>query len=116
MIPNTISDTFQPRFDFSHGLDVEIRPKLTPGAGTQVQYRTALWLHGHVEVLHRPLSHTDLFCYVGTAVKSMIILVDPILVGTILCTYFPPRVDSSKGQSRVNRAHWHRQGLDWWER
>ena len=39
---------FQPRIDFYYGLDVEIRPKLTPGAGTQVQYRTALWLHGHV--------------------------------------------------------------------
>ena len=40
MIPNTISDIFQPRIDFSYGLDVEIRPKLTPGAGTQVQYST----------------------------------------------------------------------------
>ena len=38
MIPNGIVDTFQPRSDFSYGLDVEIRPKLTPGAGTQVQY------------------------------------------------------------------------------
>ena len=47
MIPNTISDTFQPIIDFSYGLDVEIRPKLTPGAGTQVQYSTALWPHGH---------------------------------------------------------------------
>ena len=47
MIPNTISDIFQPRIDFSYGLDVEIRPKLTPGAGTQVQYSTALWVHGH---------------------------------------------------------------------
>ena len=47
MIPNGIVDTVQPRIDFSYGLDVEIRPKLTPGAGTQVQYRTALWLHGH---------------------------------------------------------------------
>ena len=27
MIPNTISDTFQPIIDFSYGLDVEIRPK-----------------------------------------------------------------------------------------
>ena len=26
--------------DFSYGLDVEIRPKLTPGASTQVQYST----------------------------------------------------------------------------
>ena len=34
MIPNTISDTFQAINDFSYGLDVEIRPKLTPGAGT----------------------------------------------------------------------------------
>ena len=50
MIPNTISDTFQPRIDFSYGLDVEIRPKLTPGAGTQVQYSTALW----------PVSYTHL--------------------------------------------------------
>ena len=49
MIPNTISDIFQPINNFSYGLDVEIRPKLTPGAGTQVQYRTALWLHGHAE-------------------------------------------------------------------
>ena len=40
-------DTFQPIIDFSYGLDDEIRPKLTPGAGTQVQYSTALWLHGH---------------------------------------------------------------------
>ena len=47
MIPNTISDIFQPRIDFSYGLDVEIRPKLTPSAGTQVQYSTALWLHSH---------------------------------------------------------------------
>ena len=47
MIPNTISDIFRPIIDFSYGLDVEIRPKLTPGAGTQVQYSTALWLHGH---------------------------------------------------------------------
>ena len=47
MIPNTISDIFQAINDFSYGLDVEIRPKLTPGAGTQVQYSTALWLHGH---------------------------------------------------------------------
>ena len=34
MIPSTISGTFQPRIDFFYGLDVEIRPKLTPGAGT----------------------------------------------------------------------------------
>ena len=34
MIPDTISDIFQPINDFSYGLDVEIRPKLTPGAGT----------------------------------------------------------------------------------
>ena len=27
MIPNMISDTFQPIIDFSYGLDVEIRPK-----------------------------------------------------------------------------------------
>ena len=47
MIPNTISDIFQAINDFSYGLDVEIQPKLTPGAGTQVQYSTALWLHGH---------------------------------------------------------------------
>ena len=47
MIPNTVFDTFQPIIDFSYGLDVEIRPKLAPGAGTQVQYSTALWLHGH---------------------------------------------------------------------
>ena len=47
MIPNGIVDTFQPITDFSYGLDVEIQPKLTPGAGTQVQYSTALWLHGH---------------------------------------------------------------------
>ena len=40
-------DTFQPRIYFSYGLDDEIRPKLTPGAGTQVQYSTAVWLHGH---------------------------------------------------------------------
>ena len=48
MIPNGISDTFQPRIDFSYGLDDEIRPKSTPSAGAQVQYSTALWLHGHV--------------------------------------------------------------------
>ena len=52
MIPNKICDICQPRIDFSYGLDVEIRPKLTHGAGTQVQYKlflysTALWLHGH---------------------------------------------------------------------
>ena len=34
MIPDTISDIFQPMNDFFYGLDVEIRPKLTPGAGT----------------------------------------------------------------------------------
>ena len=34
MIPNTISDIFQPINDFLYGLDVEIRPKLTPGAST----------------------------------------------------------------------------------
>ena len=34
MIPDTISDIFQPINDFFYGLDVEIRPKLTPGAGT----------------------------------------------------------------------------------
>ena len=58
MIPNTISDIFQHRIDFSYGLDVEIRPKLTPGAGTQVQYRTALWLHGHESAKARPPQHT----------------------------------------------------------
>ena len=42
MIPNTISDTVQPINVFLYGLDVEIRPKLTPGASTQVQYST--WL------------------------------------------------------------------------
>ena len=47
MIPNGFFETFQPRIDFSYGLDVEIRPKLTPCAGTQVQYSTTLWLHGH---------------------------------------------------------------------
>ena len=36
MIPNAIFDTFQPRIDFSYGLDVEIRPNLAPGASTQV--------------------------------------------------------------------------------
>ena len=30
MIPDTISDIFQPMNDFFYGLDVEIRPKLTP--------------------------------------------------------------------------------------
>ena len=30
MIPDTISDIFQPINDFFYGLDVEIRPKLTP--------------------------------------------------------------------------------------
>ena len=34
MILGTISDIFQPMNDFFYGLDVEIRPKLTPGAGT----------------------------------------------------------------------------------
>ena len=34
MIPGTIFDIFQPLNDFFYGLDVEIRPKLTPGAGT----------------------------------------------------------------------------------
>ena len=34
MIPGTIFDIFQPMNDFFYGLDVEIRPKLTPGAGT----------------------------------------------------------------------------------
>ena len=34
MIPDTLSDIFQPINDFFYGLDVEIRPKLTPGAGT----------------------------------------------------------------------------------
>ena len=48
MIPNTISDIFQPRIDFSYGLDVEIRPKLTPGAGTQVQYSKPLHSSGGV--------------------------------------------------------------------
>ena len=57
MIPNTISDIFQAIHDFSYGLDVEIRPKLTPGAGTQVQYRTALWLHGHVKSTTDPTQH-----------------------------------------------------------
>ena len=50
-------DTFQPRIDFSYGLDVEIRPKLTPGAGTQVQYSTALWLHGHANPSARGQLH-----------------------------------------------------------
>ena len=49
MIPNTISDIFRPIIDFSYWLDVEIWPKLTPGAGTQVQYSTALWPHGHAQ-------------------------------------------------------------------
>ena len=40
MIPNGICDTFQPIIDLFYWLDVEIRPKLTPGAGTQVQYNT----------------------------------------------------------------------------
>ena len=31
---DTISDIFQPINVFFYGLDVEIRPKLTPGAGT----------------------------------------------------------------------------------
>ena len=30
MIPNGIVDTFQPRIEFSYGLDDDIRPKLTP--------------------------------------------------------------------------------------
>ena len=34
MIPDTISGIFQPMNDSFYGLDVEIRPKLTPGAGT----------------------------------------------------------------------------------
>ena len=34
MIPVTISDIFQPINDFFNGLVVEIRSKLTPGAGT----------------------------------------------------------------------------------
>ena len=34
MIPDTISDIFQPINAFFYGLDVEIRPKLTPGTGT----------------------------------------------------------------------------------
>ena len=34
MIPDTISDIFQPMNDFCYGLDVEMRPKLAPGAGT----------------------------------------------------------------------------------
>ena len=38
MIPNTISGIFQPGIDFSYGLDVEIRPKLTPGAGTSTPH------------------------------------------------------------------------------
>ena len=42
MIPNGFFlNVFQPRIDFSYGLDVEIRPKLTPSAGTQVQYSAA---------------------------------------------------------------------------
>ena len=51
MIPNGFFDTFWPRIDFSCGLDVEMRPKLTPGAGTQVQYSTAFRLHGHAYTL-----------------------------------------------------------------
>ena len=60
IIPSTISSTFQPRIDFSYGLDVEIRPKLTPGAGTQVQYRTALWLHGHERHCRVGCKHVEL--------------------------------------------------------
>ena len=40
MIPDTISDIFQPINDFFYGLDVEIRPKLTPGAGTRCSGNT----------------------------------------------------------------------------
>ena len=37
-----LASTFQPITNFSHGLDVEIRPKLTPGASTPstAQYRS----------------------------------------------------------------------------
>ena len=38
MMPNGTFDTFQPRIDFSYGLDVEIQPKLTPRAGTGGEY------------------------------------------------------------------------------
>ena len=48
MIPNAISDTFQPRIDFSYGLDVEIRPKLTPGMPARVhRYSIVPDCHSH---------------------------------------------------------------------
>ena len=40
MIPDTISDIFQPINDFLYGLDVEFRPKLTPSAGTHCSRNT----------------------------------------------------------------------------
>ena len=43
MIPNTISDTFQPIIDFSYGLDVEIRPK-SGGAHRAPPGASLIWL------------------------------------------------------------------------
>ena len=92
MIPNRMFDTFQSRIDFSYGLDVEIRPKLTPGAGPQVQYSTALWLHGHV--LHQPVAGTGRPGAAPAMLSSSLLLI----AARAPCDVFDPWVHWERGQ------------------
>ena len=88
MIPGTIFDIFQPTNDFFYGLDVEIRPKLTPRAGTP------RWSLARVQLLHTcwgEVCSPSSFQSVTTAGRKVTEL-PPSQIPIP-----PPRVDSSKG-------------------
>ena len=87
MIPNGICDTFQPILDFLYGLDVEIRPKLTPGAGTP---RWAQMNKINLQTPFQMLIHTLEGNPSGMPCK----LLSPKIAHALPIP--PPRVDSSK--------------------
>ena len=97
MIPDTISDIFQPMHDCFYGLDVEIRPKLTPGAGTPGWALAAIhprWGNRYCRqsVNSQACSHPDKSSQRrhGSPRSHRNRMEQPIPIP-------PPRVDSSKG-------------------
>ena len=118
MIPDTISDIFQPMndcFDFFYGLDVEIRPKLTPGAGTPRWALAAIhpgWGNRYfcirvamsharpcIDFLSHVMPHQRVWCQVSEHVSSEWTF---LVSGQSKIPIPPPRVDSSKGQQNCN--------------
>ena len=116
MIPDTISDIFQAMNDFFYGLDVEIRPKLTPSAGTPRWALAAI--HPGLGNRLSPSSpflrrHRELSDPILTSLPTHLALA--AVSSTLISSYgkfspwehhVPNRVNRAHGTTKENRQLW----------